>query len=435
MRKLTHKEFLEKVGSEKLKEYTILEEYKDIKSKILIRHNPCNKTYRTLAESFILYGCPYCSGKKKLTTQEFKDRVKELTGDEYLVIGEYVNNRTKIKIKHVKCGNYFDMTPSHFMSGNRCSHCFKKKKLTTLEYKEQVKQFVGEEYLVIGEYVNNQTKIKMKHIKCGNYFDMRPGDFKQGKRCPHCFGNHKKTTEQFKAEVFDLVGDEYEVTGEYINTNTHISMKHNKCGYIWRIRPEQFLRGRRCPRCAGNIKKTSSQFKKEVFNLVGKEYSVLGVYKGAKSKILLRHNSEMCNYNEFEMTPTAFLKGHRCPACYLISIRGAGHPNYNPNLTDEDRKKRDYMRGLIRIWCKRVFKKDNYTCLVCGRRGKGELNAHHLNSWNKYEKERFKVNNGVALCSECHTAFHKIYGYGNNTKEQFLEFQQQYIEELKESVI
>ena len=32
------------------------------------------------------------------------------------------------------------------------------------------------------------------------------------------------------------------------------------------------------------------------------------------------------------------------------------------------------------------------------------------------------IENGACLCIACHKAFHKIYGYGNNRKEQFESF-------------
>ena len=43
-------------------------------------------------------------------------------------------------------------------------------------------------------------------------------------RCPNCFGNEKKTTEQFKQEVYDLVGDEYSVIEEYSGASNYIRM-------------------------------------------------------------------------------------------------------------------------------------------------------------------------------------------------------------------
>ena len=65
-----------------------------------------------------------------------------------------------------------------------------------------------------------------------------------------------------------------------------------------------------------------------------------------------------------------------------------------------------------------VFEKYDYTCKCCGKRG-GNLVAHHLEGYNWCIEKRFDVDNGVVLCDKCHKLFHKEYGYGNNTKEQF----------------
>ena len=62
------------------------------------------------------------------TTREFKQEVYNLVGNEYSVLGEYINNKTKIKMKHNLCGHEFEMTPNSFLSGgNRCRECWKKR--------------------------------------------------------------------------------------------------------------------------------------------------------------------------------------------------------------------------------------------------------------------------------------------------------------------
>ena len=104
---------------------------------------------------------------------------------------------------------------------------------------------------------------------------------------------------------------------------------------------------------------------------------------------------------------------------------GSEHPRYNPNITDKERIDNRYQlygENMV-IWRKKVYERDNYTCQLCGKY-EGDHNAHHLNSWDKYPKERFSVNNGVTLCINCHKRFHSIYGYGNNTKGQFEEFRE-----------
>lgn len=72
-------------------------------------------------------------------------------------------------------------------------------------------------------------------------------------------------------------------------------------------------------------------------------------------------------------------------------------------------------------WASEVKRRDFYTCQVCGRRGV-ELNAHHILSWSDNPNERYDLDNGVSLCSNCHDTFHLIYGKGGNNEIQFNEF-------------
>lgn len=103
--------------------------------------------------------------------------------------------------------------------------------------------------------------------------------------------------------------------------------------------------------------------------------------------------------------------------------KGKSHYNYNPNVTDTQRLKDRYEIGSEdrRRWRRSVYIRDDYTCQKCYKRS-GTLNAHHLDGYNWHKEGRYDVNNGITLCSQCHIEFHKKYGYGHNTKEQFNNF-------------
>ena len=58
-----------------------------------------------------------------------------------------------------------------------------------------------------------------------------------------------------------------------------------------------------------------------------------------------------------------------------------------------------------RLWTRRVYQRDKYTCQECGQVG-GELNAHHVKSWAEFPELRYDLDNGITLCASCHARKH-----------------------------
>lgn len=179
---------------EKLKEVGAkvvpLEPY--LKYDVKIKHfcPSCKKEFLIKPSSVLRRGakqCPKCVGKVLLTTEQFAKEVDELTSGEYKLVSEYTGANAKVKIIHFDCGRIFEVTPHNFKSnGRRCSHCFKNHKKNTELFEQRVFEMVGEEYSVVGDYVDNRTKITMRHNKCGNIYDVTPANFISNKRCPCC---------------------------------------------------------------------------------------------------------------------------------------------------------------------------------------------------------------------------------------------------------
>lgn len=55
-------------------------------------------------------------------------------------------------------------------------------------------------------------------------------------------------------------------------------------------------------------------------------------------------------------------------------------------------------------WRDAVFKRDNYTCQMCG--SVEDLHAHHKMDFVEYPALRFDINNGMTLCRSCHNEVH-----------------------------
>ena len=96
---------------------------------------------------------------------------------------------------------------------------------------------------------------------------------------------------------------------------------------------------------------------------------------------------------------------------------GEKHPSYNPNKEyDNIRKTPEYAITKLS-----VHERDKYTCVSCGKKIYDPV-FHHLYSVNTHKELACKIDNGVTLCKKCHKNFHNIYGYGNNTPMQFIDF-------------
>lgn len=53
-------------------------------------------------------------------------------------------------------------------------------------------------------------------------------------------------------------------------------------------------------------------------------------------------------------------------------------------------------------WRKKVFERDNYTCVLCGDKTSGNLNVDHILPFSIHPEFRLDINNGRTLCVPCH---------------------------------
>lgn len=94
-------------------------------------------------------------------------------------------------------------------------------------------------------------------------------------------------------------------------------------------------------------------------------------------------------------------KGKKYP-----QITGNKHYNYKGGISYENKK----IRGSLEytIWRNEVYKKDRWTCRICGKHcEKNDIVAHHLKLFSEFPELRFSIDNGITLCRSCHIKLHK----------------------------
>lgn len=190
-------------------------------------------------------------------TESFTQELNKRYPNKFIVDGSYKSIHTKIRVRCCKCDYEYDVDPNSILNrGVDCPRCtniriHNQQRWTLDDFKKKVSELVGESYIVIGPYIDSQTKIKMKHLSCGHIFSIKPNAFINGHRCNYCHGNwRRKSTEGFKQEINRLTQGEYELVGEYQHCMDYVRMKHLKCGNCFKVVPNNFLRGSRCPLCS-----------------------------------------------------------------------------------------------------------------------------------------------------------------------------------------
>lgn len=134
-----------------------------------------------------------------------------------------------------------------------------------------------------------------------------------------------------------------------------------------------------------------------------------------------RHNSPATEFKAGQPSP---FKGARLTAEHRAKLSaaklgrpaphkaGANCPFWKGGITPVHlalRTSREYIN-----WRRKVFERDNYTCVQCGQRG-GRLQADHIKPFARYPELRFDVSNGRTLCRPCH-AQTETYGRNGNAK-------------------
>lgn len=141
-------------------------------------------------------------------------------------------------------------------------------------------------------------------------------------------------------------------------------------------------------------------------------------------------------------------KAKRCKNCFGKSNSGENNPMYGKKLEDthplvvknkavsenpelhHNYKEGKFIDGRssskFKVWSDKVKEKFDNKCDCCGYSMVIALKAHHLYSYEANKGIALDVENGVALCGNCHEEFHKENGWGDNTPEQYYKFKEAY---------
>jgi len=195
------------------------------------------------------------SGRQK-TQEEFEKGIEDIWGGKIKVLGKYQKASIKLPVLHTECGNIWEAKPRSLLSNHGCPNCrykssANKLKKSDTEFLKQVHDLTKDEYIFNETYKNNDTPMQCTHTVCGRDFKVRPRQFFSGSRCPMCFlDSIRATDEDFTNRVIGAVGEEYVFNEPYVHVDHKILCTHMVCKHQWKVAPSHFLgKGTRCPQC------------------------------------------------------------------------------------------------------------------------------------------------------------------------------------------
>lgn len=230
-KKLTQKQAEDNIKSLYNGEYTLISKYTKSDEKITVRHS-CGKEYEINRYKDLFEGknkCPVCypnistKGKTriaKVTETELKQRILNQVGTEYSYISGFTTMDKQCIFRHNTCGKNFSVAPKMFLGvkQTRCPDCANNNRGSYLRDDNYLQKLLdkakdGKDYKWLGTYnYDNKEKIKIKHLICGEDYLVRPNDFQQGYRCPHCAEKEleSKAVKEIK-EILENNNIEYEI--------------------------------------------------------------------------------------------------------------------------------------------------------------------------------------------------------------------------------
>ena len=186
-----------------------LSEYLNSKTKVIVKCNKCGTFCEQYPHNHLSgNGCKTCQYKKLPQNQadsheNFLVRAKNVHGEKFEYLSEYVNKRAKIKIHCFQCNSIFEQRAYSHLEGYGCKECARIKsynsQVMSIEVFESRCKEVHEnryEYYQDFEGVNN-SKIKIRCRVHDFIFSQNPGAHlhkKQG--CPTC--NNSKGEEKVR---------------------------------------------------------------------------------------------------------------------------------------------------------------------------------------------------------------------------------------------
>ncbi len=201
----------------------------------------------------------------------------------------------------------------------------------------------------------------------------------------------KKLTYEFVKEQFELEGYKL-LSKKYVSCSTKLDYrcpeghKHSIC---W----SAFQQGHGCFYCQYENMKGKNNF------MYGRKHTeeIRKKMSEARKGKYVGENNPFYGKTHSDESKIKISENH-------ADISGENNPNWKGGISPERQK--DAATSEYKLWRNQVFERDEFTCRTCDDNKGGNLQAHHILPWGKFNGLiKYNTSNGITLCKTCHMFF------------------------------
>ena len=150
---------------------------------------------------------------KKLTQEQFLERLKEVHGNSITTEDKYQGNKVKIVFRCSLCNNTWYARPDHILRGEGCRRCAyltngRLRALSQNYFIDKLTEMYGNNIIFDDYYSNNHTKVRFYCNICNITWYSTPNHILRGHGCPNC--NSSSSGEQNVSSILEFNNIDYD---------------------------------------------------------------------------------------------------------------------------------------------------------------------------------------------------------------------------------
>lgn len=161
--------------------YTLCSEFLGLSKHITLHHNTCGSTYKIRARNFIIENAR-CECEYMISEEQARTAIESFGEFELLT---FESTSAPVQIRHLKCKRAFSWNYYGFLQHPWCKLCSPSVSGQDMFIRE-MKELVGNEYTLMDNYVDRTSKVRMRHNQCNCTHEYLPARFLDGGRCSKC---------------------------------------------------------------------------------------------------------------------------------------------------------------------------------------------------------------------------------------------------------